>query len=248
MSGRRLYQKVVDKIIGMIGSGEYPPGSRLPPERELAERLGVSRLTIREAVIALEVKELVTVKTGSGVYVADRKLHTDHSAIGPFELTQARAVIEGEAAALAAVMITDEELSELEKTLHLLSDENVSGEVNSGSADRDFHSIISRATRNPAILLTIQQLWDIRENSAAICRAYDGVCKLNRPNRLDEHKPIFEAIKNRDSDGARKAMHRHFATLIESLLKVTEEEALEAARVQVSKSRQRFSLNHLINS
>jgi DNA-binding FadR family transcriptional regulator len=247
MSGRRLYQQVVEKIITLMNSGEYPPGSRLPPERELAERLGVSRLTVREAVIALEVKELVKIKTGSGVYVADRKIEGDEQAIGPFELTQARAIFEGEAAALAALMITDPELAELEKTLHQMDAENSGGNLTSGDADEKFHLIISQATRNPAILLTIQKLWHIRGNSETIRKAYDGVCEMNGPNRLEEHKEIFEAIKKRDSDAARKAMHMHFARLIDSLLKVTEEQVLEAARIQVSKSREQFSLSHLIN-
>lgn len=247
MSGRRLYQQVVEKIVAMIQSGEYPPGSRLPPERELAERFDVSRLTIREAVIALEVKNLVTVKTGSGVYVTERKPLDDYSDIGPFELTQARAVFEGEAAALAAVMITDPELTELEATLELMDEENKGGNLTSQVADRQFHLIISKATRNPAILSMIKQLWAIRENSANIRRAYDSICKLDGKNRLNEHKDIFDAIKRRDSDGARKAMHLHFARIIDALLKVTEAEALEAARQQITKSREQYSLAHLIN-
>jgi DNA-binding FadR family transcriptional regulator len=247
MSGRRLYQQVVEKMMALINSGEYPPGSRLPPERELAERFDVSRLTIREAVIALEVREIVKVKTGSGVYVADRKSANSHAGIGPFELTQARAIFEGEAAALAALMITDPELVELEETLYLMDEENKDGDLTSQVADRKFHLIISRATRNPAILAMIQELWSIRENSAEIRRAYDGICKLDGQNRLNEHKEIFDAIKRRDSDGARKAMHTHFVRIIEALLKVTEAEALEAARQQVSRSREQYSLAHLIN-
>lgn len=247
MSVRRLYQQVVVEIMALINSGEYPPGSRLPPERELAERFGVSRLTIREAVIALEVKEVVKVKTGSGVYVADRKLTQGDAAIGPFELTQARAIFEGEAAALAALMINDAELAELEETLYLMDAENSDGDLTSQVADRKFHLIISRATRNPAILSMIQQLWNIRENSAEIRRAYDGVCKMGAKNRLNEHKEIFDAIKKRDSNAARKAMHTHFTRIIEALLKVTEAEALEATRIQLNKSREQFSLAHLIN-
>lgn len=247
MSVRRLYQQVVVEIMALINSGEYPPGSRLPPERELAERFEVSRLTIREAVIALEVKEVVKVKTGSGVYVADRKQVQGGAAIGPFELTQARAIFEGEAAALAALMINDAELAELEETLYLMDKENSEGNLTSQVADRKFHLIISRATRNAAILSTIQQLWNIRENSAEIRHAYDGVCKMGAENRLNEHKEIFEAIKKRDSNAARKAMHMHFTRIIEALLKVTEEEALEATRIQLNKSREQFSLSHLIN-
>lgn len=247
MSARRLYQQVVVEIMELINSGEYPPGSRLPPERELAERFNVSRLTIREAVIALEVKELVKVKTGSGVYVSDRKQIQGDANIGPFELTQARAIFEGEAAALAALMINDAELAELEETLNLMDQENSEGDLTSQVADRKFHLIISRATRNAAILSTIQQLWNIRENSAEIRRAYDGVCKIGAEHRLEEHRAIFEAIKNRDSNAARKAMHLHFTRIIDALLKVTEAEALEATRIQLNKSREQFSLAHLIN-
>lgn len=247
MSARRLYQQVVVEIMELINSGEYPPGSRLPPERELAERFNVSRLTIREAVIALEVKELVKVKTGSGVYVADRKQIQGDANIGPFELTQARAIFEGEAAALAALMINDAELAELEETLNLMDQENSEGDLTSQVADRKFHLIISRATRNAAILSTIQQLWNIRENSAEIRRAYDGVCRIGAEHRLEEHRAIFEAIKNRDSNAARKAMHLHFTRIIDALLKVTEAEALEATRIQLNKSREQFSLAHLIS-
>lgn len=247
MSARRLYQQVVVEIMELINSGEYPPGSRLPPERELAERFNVSRLTIREAVIALEVKELVKVKTGSGVYVADRKQIQGDANIGPFELTQARAIFEGEAAALAALMINDAELAELEETLNLMDQENSEGDLTSQVADRKFHLIISRATRNAAIMSTIQQLWNIRENSAEIRRAYDGVCKIGAEHRLEEHRAIFEAIKNRDSNAARKAMHLHFTRIIDALLKVTEAEALEATRIQLNKSREQFSLAHLIS-
>ena len=91
MKSRRLFWNIVEKIEQLIESGLYQPGSRLPPERELAETFDVSRPTIREAIIALEVRERVEVKTGSGVYVLENKnapkqLHS----ISAFELTQAR--------------------------------------------------------------------------------------------------------------------------------------------------------------
>jgi DNA-binding FadR family transcriptional regulator len=107
-NGHRLYQKVLEKMLALLDSGEYPIGGRLPPERELAERFGVSRPTIREAIIALETLERVTVKTGSGVYVQEHHTLLDnvYKSVTPFELTEARALIEGEAAALAAKMIT----------------------------------------------------------------------------------------------------------------------------------------------
>jgi DNA-binding FadR family transcriptional regulator len=66
---RRLYRQIADQIRGLIGSGEFPAGSRLPPERDLARQLGVSRPSVREALIALEVEGLVEVRIGSGIYV-----------------------------------------------------------------------------------------------------------------------------------------------------------------------------------
>ena len=103
MKTRRLFWSIVEKLESLIDQGIYPVGSRLPAERELAETYQVSRPTIREAIIALEVRERVEVKTGSGVYVLQQKNSQNNSKpISAFELTQARALVEGEAAALAA--------------------------------------------------------------------------------------------------------------------------------------------------
>ena len=118
MGNRRLFWRIVDKIESLINQGEFTAGSRLPPERELAEMFDVSRPTIREAIIALEVRGRVEVKTGSGVYVVEQKNASIKSKeISAFELTQARALIEGEIAALAAQSITEEELEQLNQTL-----------------------------------------------------------------------------------------------------------------------------------
>jgi DNA-binding FadR family transcriptional regulator len=102
---RRLYRQIADQIRSLVRSGEYTPGQRLPPERDLARQLGVSRPSVREALIALEVEGLVEVRIGSGIYVLgggnghDREVQ---AASGPFELLRARWIIEGECAARAA--------------------------------------------------------------------------------------------------------------------------------------------------
>ena len=107
----RLYSKISNKILDLINSGEFSAGSRLPTERELADRFKVSRPTIREAIIALEVKEIVTIKAGSGVFViSDDKKFDYTNDISAFELLESRVILESEAAALAARMITDNEL------------------------------------------------------------------------------------------------------------------------------------------
>src|SRR5690349_3269825 len=98
VENRRLYRQIADQIAALIERGEYRPGQRLPPERDLAKQLGVSRPSVREALIALEVEGYVEVRIGSGVYVVDR---TDKDAVaplpadsGPFELIKARWLIE----------------------------------------------------------------------------------------------------------------------------------------------------------
>ena len=108
-SQRRLYRRILDQMLILIDSGEFPVGGRLPPERELAERFKVSRPTVREAIIALEARGRVEVKTGSGIYVLPFNSGGDRydASISAYELTEARALIEGEAAALAAVQSGD---------------------------------------------------------------------------------------------------------------------------------------------
>ena len=121
MSEKRLYHTIAGEILKMIDSGMYPPGSRLPGERDLAERFGVSRVVVREAEISLEATGRLAIKVGSGVYVRDAETVNGLNLpnISPFELTQARLLFEPECAALAAKVITDEQIAELEATLDL---------------------------------------------------------------------------------------------------------------------------------
>src|ERR1700758_4600010 len=103
---RRLYRQIADQIRTLIRSKEFPTGARLPPERDLARQLGVSRPSVREALIALEVEGLVEVRIGSGIYVLGPRANGEaatevEAAMGPFELLRARWVIESECAALA---------------------------------------------------------------------------------------------------------------------------------------------------
>src|SRR5206468_13038927 len=106
----RLYRQIAGQIATLIDSGEFTAGSRLPPERELAVLLGVSRTSVREALISLEIAGRVEVRVGTGIFVRHPPVRkapvlqakVGDSGVGPFELLAARAVIEGETAALAA--------------------------------------------------------------------------------------------------------------------------------------------------
>ncbi|MDN3637541.1 FCD domain-containing protein [Simiduia curdlanivorans] len=140
--------------------------SRLPAERKLAERFNVSRPTLREAVISLEIAGYVEVKGGSGVYITGQGggVKASEKDVGALEVLEARILFESEAAGLAAKHITPEELAELEQTLQELvleSDEETPEE----SADRRFHLTIAKACKNAAIESTIEHLWRLRNNS-----------------------------------------------------------------------------------
>src|SRR6202795_3495135 len=119
VDNRRLYRQIADQIAALIEKGEYAAGQRLPPERDLAKQLGVSRPSVREALIALEVEGYVEVRVGSGVYVVGRgpgaRAETLPADSGPFELIKARWLIEAECAALAARQATKAQVRAIEE-------------------------------------------------------------------------------------------------------------------------------------
>lgn len=244
---KRLYRQIADKILVLIESGEYSIGSRLPSERELAERFSVSRPTIREAVIALEAKGRVSVKTGSGVYVVEPSVEFPGLAksVSPFELIESRVFIEGEAAALAAVLITESQLAELEKALEAMALENVEGDPASVVADRKFHSIISEATNNRVLSMLISQLWDVQEELDNIRIAHQAVCMKDDARRLAEHRAIFDAMVENDSNKARVAMRNHFSRMLTALHETIEQEAVSEVQRKVSQMRERFPVGRV---
>ena len=245
-SGRRIYQQVVEKMLTLLDSGEYPPGVRLPSERELSEMFDVSRPSIREAIIALEVMGRVAVRTGSGVYVIEPvNSFTDTKDFSPFELTEARVLIEGELAALAATMITEEQLEDLRIAYRDMVRENEEGNLTSERADRKFHEVISRATNNRVLMSTIDKLWDIQEHSPDIQTVHKSVCKKDGQKRLAEHKAILQALENHDPCAARKAMRLHFNRSLNALHDASEAKAVEVVRREVSERRKRFSIDRL---
>jgi DNA-binding FadR family transcriptional regulator len=243
MKTRRLFWRIVDTIEAAIASGEYPVGSRLPPERELAEKFNVSRPTIREAIIALEVREKVEVKTGSGVYVVNQQQTKVTQNVNAFELTQARALVEGEIAALAAKTITAEELEKLHDTLVMMKDmQNVE------EADELFHQIIAYSTRNGALINLFENMWALRSSSNEIIEDYNIVCSTDNNKTLAEHTAIYQALSLHDAAEARLAMHKHFNRLINVLFDKLEQQALEEVRRKNSANRDLYSIESLVKT
>lgn len=236
---KRLYQTIARDILSQIDSGEYPVGSRLPGERELAERFNVSRVTIREAEIALEALGHIVIKTGSGAYVQRPPLSagTAFPAVTAFELTAARVVIESEAAALAAGNMTDAGVAELQALVDAMSGAHSSDDDDS---DRLFHLAIARMSGNPVVEYTVQTLWRIRNELPQVRKVYTSVCLTGSKARSDEHSAILEALRRRDPVAARLAMREHFQRLFEAMLNATESDALQELRRKIGEDRQRF--------
>ena len=239
MGEKRLFHSVAEQITDLIKDGVFPVGARLPGERELAEKLGVSRVTIREAEIALQAIGRIEIKTGSGVYVSDKPPGDDSQLpyVSAFELTEARSLFEAEAAALAAQNISDEDIAKLGRFIMEMGskDEDVSTQ-----ADQQFHITIAEASGNAAIVHTIKSLWRMREELPEVKAAYESVCELDTSTRTNEHQDIYDALATRNPLAARQAMRSHFRRLIEAMLDATEKQAMEEVQQRANESRERF--------
>lgn len=234
----RLYQDLARKLMAELATGKFKVGDRLPAERELTTQYNVSRPTVREAVIALEVQGFVEVKVGSGAYV--RRLpgrdDTPGFNISAFELTEARLLFEGEAAALAATQISEDELAELAGLIDEM-DRNPEGAV---KADRAFHLTIARASRNNAVAEAVERLWELRQLSPESALLHEKARNANIIPVVEEHTAVLEALRAHDSNAARAAMRTHLAAVLDSLLFATEEKAIEEARRAARAKRERY--------
>ncbi|KQV82680.1 GntR family transcriptional regulator [Massilia sp. Root351] len=205
-----MYRAVAGRIQELIREQQLEPGARLPSERELATSLRVSRASLREGLIALELGGVVEVRGGSGVYVSRQPASPDEvpeAGPGPFEVLSARSAIETEVAALAAknaspaaVQAILAALLEMERS----HEDRASNEL----ADRSFHSAIAQATGNAALAGVIDYLWQQRNSLWHRLKEHYRTEAL-RMSTLQDHRAIYDAIAARDGAGARSAMRQH---------------------------------------
>jgi len=165
----RLYRQIANLISEHIDRGLFPVGSLLPAERDLAQQLGVSRTSVREALIALEVSGKVSIRVGHGVQILQAIPRSDRvgaradlgeADIGPIQLMQARRHVETKTAELAAANRTKKNLERLEQALQVQARARTVDAPEYRNGDRDFHVEIARASGNAAFTLIIADLWD----------------------------------------------------------------------------------------
>jgi DNA-binding FadR family transcriptional regulator len=236
---RRLYRQIAEQIAGLIENGEFAHGSRLPAERELATLLGVSRTSVREALISLEISGLVEVKVGAGVFVtAGSPLMSmaGDKGPGPFELLAARKLIEGEVAAVAAVTAKPEDLEPLRQAIARMTT-HVDDFAIREESDREFHLGVAKATGNGSLELVVEGLWNQRAELWGRMQDHFHTEALAR-RTIHDHAAILSALMARDADGARAAMHRHLARVVREFQRgVNDKPVMADKRVAAARKR-----------
>jgi DNA-binding FadR family transcriptional regulator len=216
---KRLYQHIAGVLRESMDSGRFGIGSYLPPERELADQLGVSRASVREALIALEVQGRVSVRVGAGVQVLDASspraasaAAADEPPVGPLELLEARLVVETETAALAARHATEQDLQGLQRSLEQMVQDHARNPM-LHDGDRAFHIGIARASGNAALLFIVTTLWDQRYTPMQDRMETLFTTPGLHTAAVDDHRRVLEAIAAHDPAAARQAMRRHLTTV-----------------------------------
>jgi GntR family transcriptional repressor for pyruvate dehydrogenase complex len=214
MTRPRLYERVLDRLRAHVVEGGLGIGDRLPPERELAQRLGVSRASVKQAIVVLEVQGLVEVRHGGGSYLMKDSLEVE-----PEErlverrrrlpdVLEAREALETKNAELAAERRTEEDLTALRAALG-----HMAGEIEAGGhgaeGDRRFHAAVTAAAHS-ALLADFMR--SIPEQTAE--SRTESLRRPGRPGRsLAQHRAILEAIESGHGRAAAAAMRRHVRTV-----------------------------------
>ncbi|HKS33736.1 MAG TPA: FCD domain-containing protein [Enterobacteriaceae bacterium] len=229
---RKQYQEIGEDLRRQIVGGQYPVGSRLPPERNIAETYGVSRTIVREALLMLELQGTVDIRQGSGVYVVrvpqeheneeERLLNSD---VGPFEILQARQLLESNIAAFAARMATRADIDNLRRVLEQEQHAIASNDTSQDNS-KMFHLLLAGASQNQMLLATVESIWH-QMDSSPLWQQFNAHI-ASRPYRLKwlgERQTILAALRRRDVMGAWQAMWQHLENVKNSLLELSDEDA-----------------------
>ena len=213
---KRLYEEIAARIEQHLRSENFQPGDRLPPERELAQQLGVSRPSLREAMIALETAGLIEVLVGSGTFV--RALAPEGFKLpwaragdpgpGVREQFEARKLIEPELAYLAAEFITSEEIDILHKVVYAAAAKFAQGEL-AEVEDYTYHVTLAEASRNTVLAMLIRHLWDLRQGEMWFKLRARVVLPEHRMEVIADRREIVEALRRRDGVTAKSVMIRY---------------------------------------
>ncbi|MBV4365352.1 Uxu operon transcriptional regulator [Erwinia phyllosphaerae] len=231
-SQQRPYQEVGEMLRKLIAQKPYAIGERLPPEREIAEKLNVTRTLVREALIMLELEGLIEVRRGAGIFVLGERMTPEpvaHEAsscndAGPFEMLQARQLLESNIAEFAAIQATRDDIRKMRQALELEERELASGAVNeTENGDMNFHLAIAQATHNSMLVELFKQSWQWRENNTMWSQLHRHLANTHyRKEWLSDHKKILVALIKKDARAAKLAMWQHLENVKRRLLQFSD--------------------------
>lgn len=215
LRGARLHEGIVLRLRDLIRQGELRHGSRLPPERALAEQFGVGRSSVREAIRSLELQGLVVTRHGSGSFVDTQSLDAVATLMAPgngsgglADIFEMRHLLEPQIAALAARRATGGDIERLATILEEQKRQIMEGETGV-DADTEFHFTLATATHNPALVKVVNAVEDVLRRSRDRYLQRPG-----RPERsLHSHHEILEMVRAGDDAGARRAMDHHLTAV-----------------------------------
>jgi DNA-binding FadR family transcriptional regulator len=217
----RTYRRIAEELMRRIQAGEYAPNQRMPAERDLAQLLSVSRTTLREALIALELADVIEIRGGSGIFV--RAARTPSFSLpdsgmledpGPFEVLEARRAVEGEAAFNAAMKAHRSQIRSLEAVLGRIDGAADSELEEYARHDRAFHVQIAEMSANTILVRMVNYLWDLRDGPLWQSWFVGSRSPEYRKRSVVDHQELFDFISHGQADLARAAMVSHIDRIV----------------------------------
>lgn len=226
---RRLYQQLAGELKRRLEAGDYPIGDKLPAERFIAEEMGVSRTVVREAIIMLEVEGYVEVRKGSGIHVISNQQKKGVSAesqlefanFGPFELLQARQLIESNVAEFAATQVTRQDIVQLMAIQEQARQED---RFRDSEWDMKFHVQIAQATQNSALAAIVEKMWLHRLYNPYWLKLHEHIDDKSIESWCDDHDSILKALMRKDPAASKLAMWQHLENTRQMLFRATSDD------------------------
>ncbi|UQY43662.1 transcriptional regulator ExuR [Erwinia sp. PK3-005] len=223
---RRLYQQLASELKNRIEGGQYQPGDKLPAERLIAEEMQVSRTVVREAIIMLEVEGYVEVRKGSGIHVISNQQNhrvmtnsqLEFANFGPFELLQARQLIESNVAEFAATRVTRQDIVQL---MEIQQEARKEDRFRDSEWDMRFHVQIAMATQNSALAAIVEKMWLHRTHNPYWLKLHEHIDERSIGSWCNDHDLILKALMRKDPAAAKLAMWQHLENTRQMLFNAT---------------------------
>lgn len=227
----KLKERAAKQLLDMVVSDALSPGERLPPERELVERLGVSRTVVREALNLLEARGLINIEHGRGAVVNGDSAHAVRDTLGLmlrvrpkalWELMEIRRMFEIEVSGLAAERANPEELEKMRVQIDRMRTciDTPEGYVD---ADVEFHAALARSTGNDVLLTMLEPVVELLRTSRKVSTSRSGSAR----RALEDHEKILHRVEAGDAEGARQEMRAHLMATAEDIRATVGERSIE---------------------